>query len=328
MIRKSLVLSLSVLLTACSGEQQPTESPPSDAADMVLTNGKVYTLDADNLWAEAVAIRGKDIVYVGDAEGAAEYTGDGTEVVDLGGKMLLPGFVDTHAHPIVAGGALMRGVDLQSDDIDDILARFRAYVEANPDQDAVLGYGVRFNPWNNDWPNAAMLDEIESTRPVVLWTIDGHGGWVNSKSLELAGITRDTPDPVPGFSFFERDDDGNPTGWIVEVPAVLQTLGAIVDVNPDYVAEGNATWLPRFSAAGLTTMQDLGTGGLPEDEYFSLFTEMEEAGELTVRLQSSYYWNDADIDPVPEVKRLREKYDTELFKTTYLKVNLDGGDDK
>lgn len=328
MVRSVLGLLISsVLVVACSGEQPPV-SAAAEVADTVLVNGKVYTLDADNAWAEAVAVSGKDIVYVGDAERAVAYIGDDTKVIDLEGRMLLPGFVDAHIHPIVAGGIIMQGVDLQSDDVDEIFARLRAHVAANPDLDVILGYGVRFNPWNNDWPNATMLDEIESERPVILWTIDGHGGWVNSKALEIAGITRETPDPAPGFSFFERDDDGNPTGWIIEVPAVLQTMGAIVDVDRDYVAKGNATWLPKFSAAGITTMQDLGTGGLPEDEYFSIFTEMEKAGELTVRMQSSYYWNNADIDPVPEVKRLKEQYDTELFKTKYLKVNMDGGDDK
>ena len=329
MKRNALLLSFfMLLLTACSVGSVRTESAATGAADMVFTNGKVYTLDADNAWAEAVALSGKDIVYVGDAAGAADYTGDETEVIDLSGKMLLPGFVDVHAHPIVAGGIIMQGIDLQSDDVGEILAKIRTYVEANPDLEVIQGYGVRFNPWNNDWPNAAMLDEIESERPVVLWTIDGHGGWVNSKALEMAGIKKDTPDPAPGFSYFERDKEGNPTGWIIEVPAQLQTLGAIIDVNFDYIGKGARTWLQKFPAAGVTSIQDLGLGGLSEDEGFQMFLDFEKAGELSMRVQSSYYWNNGDVDPVPIFQKLRETYKSELFSVNYLKVNMDGGDDK
>lgn len=317
-----------LLIAACSGEQAPTGPAVSETADTVFTNARVYTLDPENAWAEAVAVRGKDIVFVGDAEGASAFTGEETEVFDLDGKMVLPGFVDVHAHPIVAGGLIMQGVDLQSDDVEEILAKLRAHIEANPDLDVIVGYGVRFNPWNSDWPDAAMLDKIESERPVVLWTIDGHGGWANSKALEIAGINQDTPDPVPGFSYFERDAEGNPTGWIVEVPAQIQILGSVIDIDTDYVADGAAEWLPRFSAAGLTTMQDLGLGGIPEDEFFDVFVELEESGELSIRVQGSFYWNNPDVDPVPEIARLKEKYDSELFRAAYLKVNMDGGDDK
>ena len=323
-MNKLLILIIFVLMvTACSGDKAPTE-----AADMVFTNGSIYTLDAENTWAEAVAVRGKDIVYVGDAAGADGFKGGTTEIIDLDGRMLLPGFVDVHAHPIVAGGVIMQGVDLQADDVDEIMAKLRAYVKENPDLEVIQGYGVRFNPWNNDWPTAAMLDKIESERPVILWTIDGHGGWVNTKALEMAGITRDTPDPAPGFSYFERDDKGNPTGWIVEVPAQLQTLGAITDVNFDYISKGARAWLKKFPAAGVTSIQDLGLGGLSEDEGFQMFLDFEKAGELTMRVQSSYYWNDPDVDPVPLVKKLRETYKSELFSVDYLKVNMDGGDDK
>lgn len=328
MMKRTLILFFILSLSACSGEQPATEVAAPDAADFVFTNGRVYTLDTNREWAEAVAVRGKDIVFVGDADGARAFAGANTEVIDLEGRMLMPGFVDVHAHPIVAGGLIMQGVDLQSDSVDEILSTLRDHIDANPDLDVILGYGVRFNPWNNNWPNAAMLDEIESERPVVLWTVDGHGGWVNSRALEMAGISKDTPDPAPGFSYFERDAEGEPTGWIVEVPAQLQTLGSIVEINTDYVAKGAMDWMPRFLAAGLTTMQDLGLGGIPEDEYFDIFVALEESDELPIRIQGSYYWNNPEIDPVPEIARLKDKYDSELFRAVYLKVNMDGGDDK
>ena len=118
----------------------------------------------------------------------------------------------------------MMGVDLQTDDISEIFAKLKSYITANPDHDIIQGYGVRFNPWKGNWPTAQMLDEIESERPVYLWTIDGHGAWVNSKALELAGIAKNPPDPSPGYSFYTRDAAGNPTDWIVELPAQMNLL--------------------------------------------------------------------------------------------------------
>ena len=166
-------------------------------ADIVFQNGFVYTVDQKRSTAEAVAVNGKNIVYAGSNSGAADFIGPKTEVIDLDGKMVLPGFIDAHTHAF-AGGLIMKGVDLQSDDADEVMARIRDYV-AETDDEVVHGYGVRFTPWTDGDPTAAMLDEIESDRPIYFWTIDGHGAWVNSKTLEIAGIDKDTPDTAPGF---------------------------------------------------------------------------------------------------------------------------------
>lgn len=121
-------------------------------ADWVLINGNIHTMDEANPTAEAIAIEGDEIVYVGDASGLPEFIGIGTEVIDLDGKMVLPGFVDTHSH-VAAGGLIMNGVDLQADDPDEIFARIRQEVETN-DADLILGYGVRFTPWTDGNPTA------------------------------------------------------------------------------------------------------------------------------------------------------------------------------
>jgi predicted amidohydrolase YtcJ len=160
-------------------------------ADYAFINGKIYTMNEAQPWAEAVTVEGNKITYVGDASGLKEQIGYDTEVVDLGGKMMLPGFVDGHLHA-VAGGVIANGVDLQTDDKAELMQRIKDYVKDNPDKKLIHGYGVRLHIWNDDWPTAAMLDEIEFERPVYLWAIDGHKAWVNSKALELAGITKDT----------------------------------------------------------------------------------------------------------------------------------------
>lgn len=322
---KLIALSASLMMGASTTAlaQNPRANP---ATDFALINGQIHTMDENGTVAEAIAIEGDEITYVGDAAGLGDVIGLGTEVIDLEGKMVLPGFVDGHIHAAV-GGLIMLGVDLQTDDKDELFARIRKEVETN-DSEIILGYGVRFNPWTDGNPTAAMLDEIESERPVYFWTIDGHGAWANSKALEIAGIDKDTPDTAPGFSFFERDADGSPTGWIVEVPAQMQVLTALVDITPEFLAGGVKEWMQKFAASGLTTVHDHGIQGMSQEEGFQMMADFESAGELPVRFIGSYYWNDGNVDPLPGTMELRAQFDTELVKVKYLKINMDGGDDK
>ena len=146
-------------------------------------------------------------------------------------------------------------------------------------------------------------------------------------ALEMAGVTRDTPETVPGYSFFERDGDGNPTGWIVEIPAQMQVLGELLEVNTAFMKSGVETWLKRFSAAGITGVQDMGIQGMTQPEGFQMFTDIAEAGELPLRLRGVYYWNDPKIDPLPEIKALRDQFTHPLVRPDKIKINIDGGDD-
>ena len=116
---------------------------------------------------------------------------------------------------------------------------------------------------------------------------------MNTKTLEVAGITKDTPDTVPGVSWFVRDNDGNPTGYIIEVPAQLQVLNKLVTMDTDYVSGGAASWFPKYSAAGITAFHDFGIGGLPLEDGVKMFKSFEKDGTLTARFFGSYYWNDA-----------------------------------
>lgn len=297
------------------------------SADYALVNGKVYTVNEEQPWAEAIAIDGSKIMYVGDASGLKSVIGYGTEIIDLDGKMVLPGFVDGHVHPM-AGSLLARGIDLQTDDRNELFDRLKTYVAERPDDDIILGYGWRFTLFIDGNPTKDMLDEIEADRPVFLWAIDGHAAWVNTKALEVAGVDKDTPDTVPGFSFFERDADGNPTGYIIEVPAMMEVFSVLKDVDLDYITAGLAEWLPKFSAAGLTAAHDYGIMGIGMDEGFQLYLDLEKAGDLPLRIAGTYYWNNPDIDPIPMIEGFKDKYTSRLVRPERIKVNLDGGDDK
>jgi predicted amidohydrolase YtcJ len=322
---KTGLIVTSLLFFSLSFETFAQSSRVNPTTDYALINGKIHTMDADGTLAEAIGVEGDEIVYVGDAAGLKDVIGLGTEVINLQGKTVLPGFVEGHIH-VFAGGLIMSGVDLQSDDPEEVLSRFTEYAAQTKDE-VVTGYGVRFTPWTNGNPTAAMLDEIEAERPVFLWAIDGHKAWVNSKALELANITKDTPDTVPGYAFFERDADGNPTGWIVEIPAQMQVLSALIDVTPDYMLEGVKDWIPKFSASGMTTVQDLGFQGIGQDEGFEIVQSLAKAGEFPFRMRGVYYWNDGDVDPVAEIEALNKEFSNPLARPLKIKINIDGGDD-
>ncbi len=297
------------------------------SADFVFTNGKVYTVNPDQPWAEAVAVKGNEIVYVGDDAGAAAFAGSGTESIDLGGKLMLPGFVEGHFHT-TSQGIILHGLDLQTDTMDELLARLKEYADANPDLEFIGGWGVRPNTYGPGEPTAAMLDAIVPDRPVYLWQVDGHSAWVNSKAMEMAGLDKDTPDPVPGASYFVRDDEGNPTGYIIEVPAQVEIFKKFVTINDEYIRGGMAEWFPEYTKAGITAVHDFGWVGVDQDVAIGILKDFEKDGILETRIFGSYYWNDATIDPVPIAKKMRDENQTGLVQVSALKINMDGDDDK
>ncbi len=322
MFRKLLLVgAVTSTIAACTG------SEAGEPADFVFTNGKVYTVNEAQPWAEAVAVRGNEIVYVGDDAGAAAFVGEATESIDLAGKMVLPGFIDGHIHG-TGGGLLAVGPDLLTDDKEEILRRVRAEAEANPDAEVILGWAWRPNPFPDTGPRKEDLDAIDSERPIYLWGIDGHSAWVNSKALEVAGVDKDFPDTQPPFSYYQRDEDGTPTGWVVELPAQIEVLGKLRDLSPAGVEGGVRDWMPRYAAAGITGFFDAGIQGMSFDEGYSMYQNLESAGVLTARVYGSLYWNNPEVDPLPELRQLRADFNSELVKVLKLKINVDGSEEK
>jgi predicted amidohydrolase YtcJ len=183
MTDRHLLSCLALLIAAC-GAQAP--EPPG--ADTVFTNGRIYTVAADRGWAQAVAITDGRIVFVGSNDDAANHIGGNTSVTDLGGRMMLPAFQDSHIHPIGAG---IEASSCNLNELDD-LAAYRAvigeYAAANPDVEWITGGGWSmsvFGPGGR--PSKTIIDELVQDRPVYLSSADGHTGWANSR----AGDRRD-----------------------------------------------------------------------------------------------------------------------------------------
>lgn len=295
-------------------------------ADYVFKNGPVYTMDNKKLKAEAVAVTGKKIVYVGNTQGAETFIGKDTKVIDLNGKMLLPGFVESHIHPWLAFFA--EGADLQTDSLEELLGRVKAWAKANPDAKVIRGFGWRYTLFSTIGPSKELLDRLFPDRPVMLSAIDAHSIWVNTRALQLAGIDAKHPDPVPDISYYQRDPKTNePTGWVVETLAEQEVIAKLEPPTPEAVLQAMTDRLPDFSAVGITSLFDAGIAVLPTETGMDGYQKLEKEGKLPVRVVGSYYWNNATIkDPVKEVLELRKRYNSELVQLRTLKILLDGGE--
>ena len=291
----------------------------------VFRGGAVYTLDETRPWASAVAVRGSRIVAVGTDGEATAAAGPDARIVDLGGRMVLPGFVEGHIHPLL-GGFYTSGVDLQVPTEADALAAIAAYAEANPDG-PIRGFGWRMDMFGPDGPHRDALDALVSDRPILLFAIDGHSLWVNSATLERAGITRETPDPAPGFSYYARDAAGEPTGFVLEVAALLPVVHAVEPITAELFGRLLTQWAPKAAAAGITAVFDAGVPPAGDDPaaLTSVYTDLEAAGLLPFRVVVSSLVGGPPIDnAVVRALELSRRCDTELVRGGVLKIVGDG----
>ncbi|MGC0415725.1 amidohydrolase [Embleya sp. AB8] len=292
------------------------------AADLVFTGGPVYAVDAARSRAGSVAVRGGRIVAVGHDE-VRELIGARTEVVDLAGKLLIPGFQDAHVHP-VGGGIEMGQCDLSEyETLAEYRQAVRGYADANPDVEWITGGGWSMEAFPGGLPHRSMLDDIVPDRPVYLPNRDHHGAWANGVALRLAGITRDTPDPVDGR--IERDAAGEPTGVLQEGAADL--IGRLL---PALTAEDQVAGLLRaqevLHSLGVTAWQDalLGAHANITDATTAYLTAVDR-GLLTARVVGSLWWErDRGIEQIEELVARRAAGTRGRLSCTTVKIMQDG----
>lgn len=282
-------------------------------------------MDPARPWATAVAVRGEEILVVGSDSEAISAGGPDADVIELDGRMVLPGFIEAHVHPLL-GGFFTSGVDLQLPTKADALAALAEYAQSHP-TGTVRGFGWRMDMVGPAGPHRSDLDAIVPDRPALLFGIDAHTMWVNTVTLEQAGVTRDTPDPVPGFSSFGRDSNGDLTGFVQEGPAMLAVIGAVDPITPDSLAEAFTQWAFKAAAAGITALFD---AGMPPaegdaDGLERVYIDAEARGELPCRVVVSHLCKDPPIEgAVAATLRLRDRLDTELVRGGVLKIVGDG----
>lgn len=269
-------VGLLLLAAGCKIESRPPRLP----ADLVIRGAAVYTMSPTKPWAEAVAVREGRIMYVGDDSGATGLIGAATKVHDLRGRMVLPGFNDTHAHPLSAGLELGECNLYDASTVEEVEGLIRAYAKANPSAAWVRGNGWQLPVFPNANPTRQMLDRLVPDRPAFFYAADGHSAWVNSKALELAQVTRDTKDPADGR--IERDAEGEPSGTLRE-----SAIGLVARHLPPYSPEqriGAARrGLAEANRFGITSITDASVGA----DYLDAYLALEKRGELTAKVNAT-----------------------------------------
>lgn len=272
-------------------------------ADLVFHNGQIYTLEAAGEQVEALVTKGERIIFTGAWEEARKLIGDSTRVVDLQGKTMLPGFTDSHVHPISGGLALM-GCDLSAiEHPDSILAFLKNYADTHPEKEWIQGHNFWLASFPGGNPRKEWLDDIIPNRPVYVTSSDGHSAWVNSKALQLAGITAETPGPPNGL--IERDkDSGEPSGALRE-----EAMGLVAQLIPPYTREELAAGLRK----GLVVANSMGITNFVEasarEGYIEAYLELAEKQELTAHVNVSIYGDiSKGTEGAREVIALNEKY--------------------
>jgi predicted amidohydrolase YtcJ len=319
--RRPIALAVLVALAACArGPAGPAGAAPVEPADLLLRGGAVYTVDAARTWAQAVAVRDGSIVYVGSDENAAPYVGEETRVVDLDGRMLLPGFQDAHIHPI-SGGLRAIGCELGAlATRDAYLKAIADYAAAHPDEPWILGGGWSMDAFPGAIPDGRTLDEIVPDRPVYLRSADGHSAWVNSKALEIAGITAETPDPPDGR--IDRDaETGEPVGALQEGAMGLVQKHAPRPTLAKRV-EGLRFALRMLNGYGVTAFQDAAARG---DDSLDTYQYLDSRGELTARVVVAQWWErERGEEQVAEMVERRARYTRGRVRATSVKIMQDG----
>ena len=267
-------------------------------ADLVLTGGKIVTMDGEGTVAEAVAVKYGRIVRVGSVGDVVPLIGGGTRVVDLGGRTVLPGFIDSHCHMISEGASRMLNVDLSEEtgvhSIGDLVARLRERAEGTPAGGWVKGYQEDDSKLaERRHPTRWELDEVSGDHPVVISTVGGHFSIANSLAFELVGVTRKTPDPEGGR--FDRDPEtGELTGGLHEKAIGLVVRGETTGPTREQSYEGARRILRECAEAGITCVYD--TVGRSE---IRAALDLKNAGELPVRVRI-----DVNIGLFPELSAL------------------------
>ena len=292
-------------------------------ADTVLTGGRFYTVNAAQPWAQAVAIRRGRIVFVGDDAGAAAWLEPQTERHALGSRLVLPGLIDSHTHPGLVSGS--RDVFLLPHTLDpaELVAEVARQAALRPDAELLLGGYWPIAAFDAGGPHRRDLDRAVPDRPVILYDDSGHSQWLNSAALALLGIDREAPDPVPGFSCFKRDADGEPTGWTKEfsLQPHLRRLG----VGGAAQADELEAFLRDLVAHGVVAVLDGGNQDA-EDAVYTALAAMDRAGRLPLRYEGSAHVTLPDQVPgvVERVERLQRTYGGRRLRINTVKLVLDG----
>lgn len=287
-------------------------------ADVILAGGRVQTHDAARRVADAIAVRGGRIVAVGAARGVRALAGPRTRVIELAGRLVLPGFQDAHVHPPIGGLARLRCDLHERHGLETYLRIVRDYAGSHPDEAWIRGGGWHMPDFPGGTPRREDLDRVVPDRPVFLHNRDGHGAWVNTRALELAGISERTPDPIDGR--IERDTAGMASGTLHEgaMRLVERLLPPDTPADLERALRLAQTYLHSL---GITAWQDAWVTPQVLDAYRALAGR----GELSARVVAALWWErDRGSEQIDELIERRNRAEIGRLRATSVKIMQDG----
>lgn len=321
----SLLLGAPLLAGACVSEPSAGLAAHRPAADLIVRNARIYTVDEAQPWAQAVAIDDGIIVAVGNAEDMRGLIGADTRIVDLGGRLMLPAFGDAHVHPLFGGIAHSRCPLNGGKSIADYQAIIRECVRSTPGDGAIYGVGWQdalFPP--KGVPDKGLLDAVTTDRPLIFESVGGHSYWVNSKALQLAGIDANTPDPENGE--INRDKDGNPSGGLQErATGLVEHL--IPKPTPAEIEQAIVYTARHFNGLGITNWHDAGIDldAAGRSGMLDAYAAVKNRGELTTHVALAFKWdNDRSLEQIPVIADAARRASAAGLNAKTVKFYVDG----
>jgi len=275
------------------------------SADIIITNAKIFTSDETNPRAEAVAIKGNRIIYVGNNAGADQFRGDHARVIDGRGHTLTPGFIDTHVHLLHGamwlGHAELRGVEIQGE----VKAILQDFAARNKTEQWIAGRGIRYGIVST----RQELDAMIADRPVYIGAFDGHTAWANTKALEMAGILKDDGrEMVNGI--IVRDENGIATGELREGDAMHAVFNLIPEPDSNRKRELLKLAIHEFNKTGITSVHNM-NGDMEE---LMAYAALEDAGEMNMRVYVPYH-----VKPETREEELKEAAEMAKLQMDYVR---------
>ena len=325
LMKKRWLVSLALLaLSSCS--------PPGPYATLVLRGGRIYTVNTEQPWAEAVAVSGENILAAGGGADVERFIGPETVVVELEGRLVLPGLIDSHLH-LLGGSLLLDQVRLdEARSLEEMQQIVRLYAEAHPGRGWIVGRGWNYTHVDGGrLPTRQDLDEIVPERPVFLLSYDSHTAWVNSKALEAAGVDGQSTALGPG-EVVRHPLTGDPTGALKEEGAVRLVRRAIPGLSRGELLAALRNGMAYAHRFGITSIQ-IATGiprleegtGYPDDDAFDLFEELARRGELRLRVYAAMSVHQSTTEEeLNRFSEMKSRYRGPWLKAGAVKLFMDG----
>jgi predicted amidohydrolase YtcJ len=298
-------------------------TPPPQTADIIIANTHIWTAEQTKPWADAVAIKYGRISFVGATKDAEAFRGPKTQWIEMPDRLIVPGFNDSHIH--LMGGALsLERVDLIEDQtLEAVQNHIKKFAQENPTRPWVLGRGWWYSAFPNKLPTKEQLDAVVPDRPAYMGCYDGHTGWANSAALKLAGITKDTKDPVNGH-IVKDPETGEPTGALKEeAMSLVHSKIPLPDQEATYqlLLRG----FEELNSYGITSVQDADTSLEDLEKTVKMFERAKSEGKLTVRIKAAVLMQqDNFAKAISEAQRLKKTHAGYLLQFGTMKGYVDG----